>query len=212
MTEGLLSLVVAYGPVAILGLTALSCLGVPIPGALVLLVTGAFVASGELGVAAVVVSGLAGAVAGDQIGYWLGAIGGDDIVRRLSQRESLAAGMRAARDFSTRWGTTSVFFSRWLIAPLGPPINLLAGALGTPWLTFTAAGVLGEAVWVSGYVALGYLFSQSVLAIGALLGDVAWLLAAGAIAAVLAFRILRVVANRNEGSAAAGSTSEGSRS
>jgi membrane protein DedA with SNARE-associated domain len=96
LTEVLLSLVVGYGPAAIFSLTALSCLGLPIPGALVLLAAGAFVASGELGAAAVVASALAGATAGDQTGYWLGVIGGDDIVRRLSGRKSLAAAIGVA--------------------------------------------------------------------------------------------------------------------
>jgi membrane protein DedA with SNARE-associated domain len=50
-------------------------------------------------------------------------------------------------------------------------------------------------VWVFGYVALGYAFSESIIAISALLGDLTWFLAAGAVAIVLALR-LRAAAHR----------------
>ena len=54
---------------------------------------------------------------------------------------------------------------------LGPPINLVAGLLGMPWLAFSLVGALGEVVWVFGFVMLGYAFSQSILAISPRLGD-----------------------------------------
>ena len=63
------------------------------------------------------------------------------------------------------------------------------------WLAFSLVGALGEVVWVFGYIALGFAFSQSIVAISALLGDLAWFLAAGAIAIFLALRV-RVAANR----------------
>ena len=74
-------------------------------------------------------------------------------------------------------------------AHLGPPINLVAGLLGMPWLAFSLVGALGEVVWVFGFVMLGYAFSQSILAISARLGDLAWFLAEGAIAIFLALRV-----------------------
>ena len=58
-----------------------------------------------------------------------------------------------------------------------------------PWLAFSLVGALGEVVWVFGFVMLGYAFSQSILAISARLGDLAWFLAEGAIAIFLALRV-----------------------
>lgn len=195
MTETMLGLVPTYGPLAVLAATILSCFGVPVPGALVLLAAGSFVASGELGLTAVLFGGLAGAMIGDQAGYWLGAFGGESIVRRMSRRHKLATALGAAKAFAVRWGRLSVFLSRWLVAPLGPPINVVAGLLGMSWLAFSLIGGLGEVVWVCGYVALGYAFSQSIGAISSLLGDLAWLLAAGATTIFLAFRV-RAAAHR----------------
>jgi membrane-associated protein len=189
MTETLLELVPTYGPLAVFAATLLGCFGFPIPGSLVLLAAGSFAASGDMALATVLVGGLAGAIIGDQAGYWLGAYGGEAIVQRLSRRPRSAAALGAARAFTLRWGRLGVFLSRWLVAPLGPPINLVTGMLGMSWLAFSLVGALGEVVWVFGFVALGFAFSQSILAISALLGDLAWFLAAGAVAIFLALRI-----------------------
>jgi membrane-associated protein len=189
MTETLLELVPTYGPLAVFAATLLGCFGFPVPGSVVLLAAGSFAASGEMALATVLVGGLAGAIIGDQAGYWLGAYGGEAIVQRLSRRPRSAAALGAARAFTLRWGRLGVFLSRWLVAPLGPPINLVTGMLGMSWLAFSLVGALGEVVWVFGFVALGFAFSQSILAISALLGDLAWFLAAGAVAIFLALRI-----------------------
>jgi membrane-associated protein len=189
MTETLLELVPTYGPLAVFAATLLGCFGFPIPGSLVLLAAGSFAASGDMALATVLFGGLAGAIIGDQAGYWLGAYGGEAIVQRLSRRPRSAAALGAARAFTLRWGRLGVFLSRWLVAPLGPPINLVTGMLGMSWLAFSLVGALGEVVWVFGFVALGFAFSQSILAISALLGDLAWFLAAGAVAIFLALRI-----------------------
>ena len=195
MTEAMLGLVPTYGPLAVFVATVLSCFGFPVPGSLVLLAAGSFVASGEMTLATVLFGGLGGAIIGDQAGYWLGAYGGENIVLRLSRRHRFATALTAAKAFTLRWGELSVFFSRWLVVPLGPPINLVAGLLGMSWLAFSLVGGLGEVVWVCGYIALGYAFSQSIVAISALLGDLAWFLAAGAIAIFLGLRV-RAAAHR----------------
>lgn len=151
MTETLLGLVPTYGPLAVFAVTLLGCFGFPVPGSLVLLAAGSFAASGDVALPAVLVGGLAGAIIGDQAGYWLGAYGGEAIVLRLSRHHQFAT----ARAFTLRWGRLGVFFSRWLVAPLGPPINLVTGLLGMSWLAFSLVGALGEVVWVFGFVALG---------------------------------------------------------
>ena len=133
--------------------------------------------------------GLAGAIIGDQAGYWLGVYGGESVALRLSRRHQFATALAAAKAFTRRWGGLSVFFSRRLVVPLGPPINLVAGLLGMSWLASSLVGGLGEVAWVCGYIALGYAFSQSIVAISALLGDLAWFLAAVAIAIFSGLRV-----------------------
>lgn len=191
--EAVLELVPIYGAVAIFVLAGLSCLGLPLPGALLLLASGAFVASGDLDLTAVLLAGFAGAVLGDQTGYWLGSLGGAWVQRRLGRGPQGRLRLAQAEAFATRWGAGGVFLSRWLVSPLGPALNLASGILGMNWLRFSAAVLAGEVIWVGGYVALGYAFSGSVVALAGMLGDLAFGLAAGAITLILAMRLVRVV-------------------
>lgn len=198
MSDTILALVPVYGAPALFIIAAVACLGAPIPASLPLLMSGSFVASGELTLATVLAAGVTGAVLGDQLGYVIGAFGGDRAIAWLSRWKTLAAALARARSFSQRWGTTGVFFTRWLVSPLGPAMNLLSGLIGMPWRWFTAAVVLGEIVWVGMYVALGYVFSRSIVGIADVLGNLAWFLASGMIAALLVWRVWSIIAARAE--------------
>ena len=48
--------------------------------------------------------------------------------------------------------------SRWLFSPLGPWVNLIAGAAGCP-ARFTLWGALGQTIWAALSVGLGYAFA-----------------------------------------------------
>jgi membrane-associated protein len=75
-------------------------------------------------------------------------------------------------------------------------MNLLAGLVAMPWWRFTLASAVGEAMWVALHVGIGFAFSGSILALAALLGDLGWMLAAGAVAALLAWRLVAVIRSR----------------
>jgi membrane-associated protein len=193
VTESLLLWVPVYGPPALLMVAMASCFGVPVPGSLALMAGGALAASGELALSFVLAASFAGAVLGDQAGYGLGALGGDRAVARLAHRPAFAGALAAARNLAETRGMLGVFLSRWLVAPLGPPMNLLAGVVAMPWWRFTLAGALGEGVWVALHVGIGFFFSGSILALAALLGDLGWMLAAAAISGLLAWRLVVVL-------------------
>src|SRR5690606_31639872 len=72
MSEIAFGLVSAYGVVIILIATYLSCLAMPVPTSFVMLAGGGFAASGDLGLVSVVLAALAGAVMGDQSGFYIG--------------------------------------------------------------------------------------------------------------------------------------------
>jgi membrane-associated protein len=196
VTDALLAWVPLYGAPALLAVAALSCFGVPVPGSLALMASGAIASSGEMTLAAVLAAAFAGAVLGDQAGYGLGALGGERAVARLARRRAFADALAASRSLAERRGMLGVFLSRWLLAPLGPPMNLLAGLIAMPWWRFTLAGGLGEAVWVGLHVGVGYAFSGSILAVAALFEDLGWMLAAGAVAALLAWRLRLAMRSR----------------
>lgn len=191
MTEALFQLVPVYGVWIILAATFLSCLAVPIPSSLIMLAGGAFVASGDLPVLQVVAGAWIGAGLGDQVGYWAGRKGGVRVLQRAERSRHARDIAGKARRLIEAKGGGAVFLSRWLFSPLGPYVNLLAGAGGMMWRRFTLAGALGEAVWVTIYVSLGYSFAGSINRIADLAGNAVGLLSAGLVTILLARAVFR---------------------
>ena len=181
MTEMLLALVPTYGLFIVALSTALSCMALPIPSSLIMLTAGAFVASGDLNGLATFATALSGAILGDQAGYSLGRRGGD-YLSRMSQSTGKSARLLArAQGFAAHWGGLGVFLSRWLFSPIGPYMNLVTGAAPMNRATFTLWGVLGEVVWVTIYVGLGYTFGDQIEAVASIAGNFSGVLAAGAV-------------------------------
>jgi len=149
-----------------------------------LLAVGSFVAQGEMKLWQVLVVGSAGAIGGDQIGYWLGRWGGRRLVHRITDKVGGADMIKRAEAFAQHWGGAGIFFSRWLVGPLGPWINLSSGITEYPWPRFTFWDVSGEVLWVVLYVMLGKTFSDRVQGLAELLGNLTWV-TVGVIAAII---------------------------
>ena len=192
MIELLMDAVGDWGAPALFALLAVNCFGVPFPMSLLLLAVGAIVADGDLDAVTVLLSGIAGAIVGDQAGYWLGRVGGRPAMAAAARRFALAGAMERAEAFSRRHGAPGVFLTRWLLSPLGPYVNIVAGTTHMPWPAFTAWGALGEAVWVGIYVGLGAAFSDAVPALADLLGNATWFLVALAATLGLGFAVYRM--------------------
>ena len=184
MSDQLLAWVSLYGVPALFGILLVTCLGVPFPGTLMLLAVGSFVAQGDMKLWQVLVVGSAGAIGGDQIGYWLGRWGGRRLVHRITDKVGGADMIKRAEAFAQHWGGAGIFFSRWLVGPLGPWINLSSGITEYPWPRFTLWDVLGEMLWVVLYVILGKTFSDRVQGLAELLGNLTWVIV-GVIAAII---------------------------
>jgi membrane protein DedA with SNARE-associated domain len=191
MTEAFFSLVSQYGTLVIAVTTFLSCLALPIPASFVMLAGGAFAASGDLALWAVVAAAFGGAVIGDQTGFRAGRYGGRLLEERLRRAPARAALLERARAFVDRWGVAGVFFSTWLVAPLGPWVNLAAGATGMGAARFTFWDALGEALWVAIYVGLGYVFAANIGALSSVLGNAVASITALAVAGGLAVALFR---------------------
>ena len=198
MTEGLsdvlLALVPVYGAGLLFVITFLSCLALPVPSSLAMLAGGAFAAVGDLSLAAIAGAALVGALLGDQTGYAIGVRGGG-VLARMTRRKRAGAMVARAQAELARRAWSAVFFSRWLVSPLGPWVNLAAGATGLNWARFTSASVAGESVWVVTYVGLGWGFAAQIDQIGAIMGSLSGAVAA-AVAAALGLRALWSLAQR----------------
>jgi membrane protein YqaA with SNARE-associated domain len=128
MTEALFGLIPTYGAWILMIATFLSCLAIPVPTSLIMLAGGAFIASGDLNVFSVVAAAWGGAILGDQAGYFVGRSGGAPLLARARNAPRAAEPIARATSYLHRRGGSAVFFSRWLLSPLGPYVNFIGGA------------------------------------------------------------------------------------
>lgn len=198
MTETVFGLVTAYGAYVIFVSAFLSCLALPIPTSLMMLTGGAFVASGDLTVWTVGFAAYAGAVLGDQAGYFIGRYGGAPLVARMEKSPARAAVIAQASALIDKRGGMGVFLSTWAVAPLGPWVNFIAGATRLSWRRFAFWDVLGETVWVTLYVGLGYVFMDQVATVAEIMGDVIGFLVALVVAVGAVFWLRAVMRAHRE--------------
>ncbi|MBI2089207.1 MAG: DedA family protein, partial [Deltaproteobacteria bacterium] len=137
-----------WGYLAIFLAVILGNMGLPVPEEAILLLAGYLVWEGTLWIPAVLLIGIVSAVAGDNIGYWIGRRFGQNVMTRY--REWLFVTQDkfdTMQGFVMRYGPLGVFCARFLpgLRFLAGP---LAGAVGLPFFPFFVANFLGAAVYV----------------------------------------------------------------
>ncbi|MFA6043226.1 MAG: DedA family protein [Patescibacteria group bacterium] len=105
----------------------------------------------------------AGAMTGDMLGYALGRKAGRPILERLTRRWLKPVVLEKSEHFFNKYGAWAVFFGRFIFASLAAPINLLAGVSKMRFRTFFIADALGQAVWATAYLTLGYFVGPVVI-------------------------------------------------
>ena len=193
MTDSIFALITTYGYLGVFVCAYLSCLLVPVPTSLMMLAGGALAASGDISAPILIAAAFIGAVLGDQTGYFVGRKFGKRALAHLSRSPARARVIKRAEKTVDERGGIGVFFSTWFVAPLGPYVNVAAGAGGLKWMRFTIADVLGEAIWVNLYIWLGFAFAGSLTMVAEVVGDVMGLIAALAIAATAGLWITHVL-------------------
>ncbi len=128
----------------------LESLGVPIPGETSLIAAAILASHGHGSVVGVGVAGFAGAVLGDNAGYYVGRRWGTrlikaPVIRRLWTAERIA---KADSFFGGKHASLAVAGGRW-IALLRIFAGPLAGMHKMPWRRFFIANVAGAACWVT---------------------------------------------------------------
>lgn len=159
----LAALFATYGYwVVLLGVTAES-MGLPLPGeTLVLLAAISAGITHQLNIALVIVAAAAGAIMGDNIGYLLGRLGGERLLRRVGRLIPGQQGRLAVARFLFRQhGGKVVFFGRF-VAVLRICAAFLAGATGMPWQRFALANAAGGVIWATAVGLIGYGLGASV--------------------------------------------------
>lgn len=190
MSDTLFQLVADYGVWLLAASCFLSCLLVPIPSSLLMLAGGAFVAAGDLDLGNVLAGAWLGAVLGDQAGFAIGRRGAHVPDRIATRWPRQAPTIDKARALVARRGALGVFFSTWLVAPLGPYVNFIAGATGLGWGKFALWDAAGEAIWVVTYIGLGYGFSDQLAMVADVATNASGFLAALALVLIFGWLLL----------------------
>jgi len=123
---------------------------------------GGLASQGKLSVVALWFTVYTAVVAGDNLGFLVGRKFGRPILHRFGARLVKQSTIDKAERFFVRYGATAVFFTRFILASIAAPLNVLAGASDLRWRKFFVASALGQAGWASIYVSLGYYFGKQI--------------------------------------------------
>ena len=171
VTSQMLNGLICYGLPLLFAVVLIASAGVPLPASLLLLAAGAFAARGDLSLLWVALVALLAAVIGDHLAYLAGWMAGRRALARLGRWLGRASLRRVRRQIH-RQGWGAVFWSRWLLTPLSTPCSLVCGSIGYPLHVFFTADLIGEAIYVSLLVTLGYMFGDQIARIADMLGMV----------------------------------------
>jgi membrane protein DedA with SNARE-associated domain len=187
MNDQLLAAVSQFGAPALFGIVAIAAIGLPLPITLLLIVSGSMISQGAMNLWWAIGAAGAGSILGDQVGYAIGRWGGPALIAKLSAVFGKRASLPAMEARVRSWGGPGVFVTRWLLSALGPWINLACGTSRYPWHRFLLWDILGELTGASVFISLGWFFSDRVMTLYAVLGDLTWAIAALLAAAVFGY-------------------------
>jgi len=161
-----------------------------VPAVLFLITAGALVGSGSLNFSIVVLVGVVGSLAADYAWFMAGRWGGFRVVRTLCAFS--ANGQHSAvraRTLFARWGLPGVVFAKFVpgLDGLMPP---LAGELKVTTVLFLLFDAMGALFWSAGYCFLGYLFSDRLNVVAAMVAGTSKILAI-VLACVLCYLLWR---------------------
>lgn len=139
---------------------SLLIIGLAIPATALLMLVGGLVGSGTLEPVPIIAWGIAGAVLGDAISYYIGHLLGPKIVHSWPLNKQRRAVARA-RLFFYKYGMLTIFAGRFL-GPLRSVVPSVAGVMRMPHWRFQLANIASGVIWVPVMLLPGYLAGRSV--------------------------------------------------
>lgn len=181
-----------YGYLAVAGFLFLEDFGVPLPGETILIAAAVYAGAGRLNIVAVAVIGFFAAVVGDNVGFAIGHFGGRPLVLRLGRYVGITdERLDKAEGWFARHGGKVVTIARF-VEGLRQANGIVAGVTRMRWGRFLAFNVLGAALWVGVWTAVGDLAGSHIDTVYAAVSRVFLYLVAVVVVAVVG----RVVIHR----------------
>lgn len=186
-----------YGYVALWFTVFVAAAGIPISGTLLLFAAGAFAAFGDLNIFILFPVALIAAVAGDNLGYFIGRRVGTPLLtwfeRQRRFRFITPQSLERGRAYFMRNAAWTIFITRFLIVVLGGPINLLAGVEAYPYPRFLLWEVSGQILSVIISLGLGFAFAESWEEVASIFGAFSILFLVFLVAIILTGLLLRKI-------------------
>ena len=156
------ALLSAYGYGLVVVVVALESAGVPLPGETVLVSAAVYAGTTHnMKIAGVIGAAAAGAIVGDNIGFWIGREAGPPILERFGDMAGLDARRRKLGQYLfLRYGGAIVFFGRF-VAFLRAYAALLAGVNRLEPLRFFVFNATGGVAWATIFGLGGYALGAS---------------------------------------------------
>jgi membrane-associated protein len=132
-----------------------------LPGDSLLVTAGVFAASGQLHLSELLLLVPLCAIAGDQIGYWIGRKAGQTLYRREDSFVFRKRHLQRAREFYEKYGGKTVILARFIpiVRTFCPPV---AGAAEMSYGRYVAYDVAGGLLWGGGMVLGGYFLGRQI--------------------------------------------------
>ncbi len=130
-----------------------------LPGDSLLVTAGVFAAAGHLDVAILLISVTACAIAGDQLGYWIGRHAGRALYSREESRFFKKRHLERAHEFYEKYGGKTVIFARFMpiVRTFCPPV---AGAAEMSYGRYLAYDIAGGCIWCGSMILGGYFLAS----------------------------------------------------
>jgi membrane protein DedA with SNARE-associated domain len=154
-------LIESYGLIFVFVFVAIEGAGIPFPGETALVTGAVLAASGHYSIESVIAVGAAGAIAGDNTGYWLGRLGGRRLIERIPLLDrTLGKVLPRAESFFQRHGSKTVFVARF-VALLRFTAGWLAGISHMRWRVYFAFDAAGSILWAIAVGLVAYEFGRA---------------------------------------------------
>lgn len=178
-------LVAQHGYWVVFLIVMLESAGIPLPGETILVLASVYAgATSELSIVLVIGCAAAGAILGDNIGFWVGRTWGLKFLLRYGKLIHLPEQrLMLGQHLFARHGAKIVFFGRF-VAFLRVFAALLAGVNKYKWPPFLFFNAAGGIIWAMIFGTGAYLFGESIHLVSGPLGAAAL---AGVVIGVLIF-------------------------
>jgi membrane-associated protein len=166
--QGLKELVLQGGPPLVCIIVFIETgffVGFFLPGDSLLITAGIFSAAGLLPLKWLLAPVMLCAIAGDQIGYWIGRAAGASLYKREDSFFFRKSHLQRAHDFYEKYGGRAVILARFvpIVRTFCPPVS---GAAKMPYARYLLFDIFGGVVWVGTMILGGYALGRSVPNIG----------------------------------------------